>query len=813
MNVSAPTYKAKLGPLRAQTASFAFHASRIKPHLLLLALCLSASAAPIDESQLPAPAKVGVDFTRDIEPIFHEVCWRCHGPERPKSHFRLDNRKSALKGGDQGIDIIPGTSVKSPLIHYVARLVPEMEMPPEGKGEPLTPEQIGLLRAWIDQGASWGITNPPVQFSFSAAPALRWVEVQGDKAKFRELEGIKEGFGGGLEYFSAEEQIGPDKKLSVEGRVLVPDNDFQLKLALVKTDVGFVRGGFEEWRRYYDDTGGYYRPFPVPSFNLGRDLHLDIGRAWIDFGLTLPRGPQMVGGYEYQFKEGAKSTLEWGSVNGKNIYPAAENLHEHVHILRFELTHEFADWRLEDSARVEFYHLQTRHDDDRTFTLGPAPDALVHTAEGATHVAGMNTVRMERQVSDWWLLSGGYLYSRFDGDASLNQTTTDSAGVPVAGTFWSSDQITLRREAHVFSVASLFQPLSGLSLSLGVQNEWQRQEAFGNISLDEGDPDLPQLFFLRPALVQSDLDKWTAMETAGLRYTKLPFTVLFAEARLQQEAISQFEQETPTASGEVLPQAFLRDTDATHNGRDLRAGFNTSPWRWLALNADFCNRLSDTDYDHLRRVVLEGEGYSAFIRHRKIEGNEAQAKLVLRPARWLSTAFTYRRLMDDYWASTDPVSGGGTPGGTIFAGSYRADVYGVGATFVPFQRLHLSGNFSYSDSRTATAQNGDLAVVPYRGNVYTLVGSARYALNPATELQAAYSFSEANYGQNNVADGLPLGLDFTRHGLMVGVTRRLSRVLTADLRYRFFKYSEPNTGGFVEFTAHGVFATLSMKWP
>src|SRR5207302_234797 len=164
-----------------------------------------------------------------IQPILEKSCWRCHGPERPKSHFRLDNRESALKGGENGLDIIPGNSAKSPLIHFVARLVPDMEMPPPGKGPPLTPDQIGLLRAWI---------------------------------------------------------------------------------ASEKSEVRFVPACFEHWLRYYDDTGVYYRPYAIPSFDLTRDLHLDIGRAWIDCGLNLPRWPLIVLGYEYQFKEGAKSMLE-----------------------------------------------------------------------------------------------------------------------------------------------------------------------------------------------------------------------------------------------------------------------------------------------------------------------------------------------------------------------------------------------------------------------------------------------------------------------------------------------------------------------
>src|SRR5439155_907993 len=73
----------------------------------------------------------------------------------PPGHTR-DNRESALKGGENSKDdIVPGNSAQSKLIHYVTRLVEDMEMPPAGKGEPLTSEQIGLLRKWVDDGARW----------------------------------------------------------------------------------------------------------------------------------------------------------------------------------------------------------------------------------------------------------------------------------------------------------------------------------------------------------------------------------------------------------------------------------------------------------------------------------------------------------------------------------------------------------------------------------------------------------------------------------------------------------------------------------
>jgi mono/diheme cytochrome c family protein len=125
---------------------------------LLLPLTVRAADKEPDISKLPAPANKTVDFAKDIKPIFEKSCIRCHGPEKQKSKYRLDTREAALKGGKSEKEaIIPGKSEKSPLVHYVAYLVEEMEMPPvdDDKAKPLTKEQVALVRAWIDQGAKW----------------------------------------------------------------------------------------------------------------------------------------------------------------------------------------------------------------------------------------------------------------------------------------------------------------------------------------------------------------------------------------------------------------------------------------------------------------------------------------------------------------------------------------------------------------------------------------------------------------------------------------------------------------------------------
>jgi hypothetical protein len=804
--------------LNAETSTLQLLQARscfaLAARLLLLAVSLrsATAAAPLDPSKLPPPARTQIEFDRDVKPILEKSCFQCHGPERPKSHFRLDNRESALKGGDQGVDIVPGDSAKSPLIFYVARLVDEMEMPPPKKGTPLTPEQVGLLRAWIDQGLPWTTTNTGPALAFAFAPTLRWLAVSGNQSKFREIEGMKEGFGTGLENFSLTQQLDRDTRFSVDGHALFPDQDIRVSLSLQRTDVGFVHAGFEQWRRYYDDVGGYYRPFSPPALALTRDLYLDLGHAWIDFGLTRPHLPQIVVGYEYQFKDGAKSTLAWGNTGGKLIVPAAKTIDEHTHVIKADLTHDFYEWHLEDNARIEIYDSRTSQDNVKnTLLLGP-PEGTVRTRESFTHIQGMNALHLERQVTPWWLLSGGYLYSLFHGGAGFDQTTVNVINVPVKGIFWSADDLVLRRESHIISLGNLFLPVQWLSASAGVQSEWTRQQGAGRVNLDSGDPDptIPGAFTLYPSTIDSDLDKQKLSENIFLRFTAIPFTVLFADARFDQESIGQFEQDLPQSGTTPDPEvSFLRNTDFTNHREDWRAGFNLSPWPWLALNSHYRKLLSDSDYDNQKNAG--DEGYPAFIRARQIDTDEVQAKLVLRPSRWLKAALTYQLVSTDYHTTTEIVPGATFPEG-LTAGIYDANVYGLNLTLTPLNRLYLSSTFTYSDSRTSTAQNHSPSVVPYKGDVYSLLASATYAWNDLTSLQASYSFSRSAYGQPITGENLPLGLDYTRHSVGAGISRKLTSFLTSNLRYAFFQYREPSSGQFNDYTAHGLFATLIVNW-
>jgi hypothetical protein len=118
---------------------------------LIVSLIASTTVARAAEKK-PASSD-GVDFARDVLPIFRAKCWRCHGPEKQESGYRLDFKDRALRGGDLGeTPIAPGQSDRSPLIEYVEARG-ELVMPPEG--ESLSATEIAMLRKWVDAGAIW----------------------------------------------------------------------------------------------------------------------------------------------------------------------------------------------------------------------------------------------------------------------------------------------------------------------------------------------------------------------------------------------------------------------------------------------------------------------------------------------------------------------------------------------------------------------------------------------------------------------------------------------------------------------------------
>jgi hypothetical protein len=110
-----------------------------------------------------------ISYNFHIRPILSDKCFACHGPDANKREagLRLDLAEAAyaaLKETPGKFAIVPNEAGKSELYHRITSSDPEELMPPPSSNLRLLPEEINLIKKWIEQGAEyephWAFTAP-----------------------------------------------------------------------------------------------------------------------------------------------------------------------------------------------------------------------------------------------------------------------------------------------------------------------------------------------------------------------------------------------------------------------------------------------------------------------------------------------------------------------------------------------------------------------------------------------------------------------------------------------------------------------------
>ena len=116
---------------------------------LVIVICCVANMTP----DVCLGADDGVDYERQVKPLLRERCFNCHGALKQQAGLRLDTVRLMIRGGESGAVISPSDPASSVLLRRVTATDPAERMPPEHEGEPLSSQQVKLLRDWIAAGA------------------------------------------------------------------------------------------------------------------------------------------------------------------------------------------------------------------------------------------------------------------------------------------------------------------------------------------------------------------------------------------------------------------------------------------------------------------------------------------------------------------------------------------------------------------------------------------------------------------------------------------------------------------------------------
>ena len=105
------------------------------------------TSAPTEEEEVQAAPVSSLSFSKDVYPIFEASCIKCHGVEKVSRGLDLTSYEKTMTGSVKGPVVLPGDAENSLLVN----LTVEGKMPKQGAK--LTPEQVEIVRNWVNQGA------------------------------------------------------------------------------------------------------------------------------------------------------------------------------------------------------------------------------------------------------------------------------------------------------------------------------------------------------------------------------------------------------------------------------------------------------------------------------------------------------------------------------------------------------------------------------------------------------------------------------------------------------------------------------------
>jgi hypothetical protein len=140
-----------------------------------------------------AAEKAPLDYDRDVRPILSEKCFLCHGqdPKKRMANLRLDSSEGATAKRSDGVALSPGKPDASLLYQRITAAEDSRRMPPVSSNRTLAPEQIAVLKRWIEEGGRytkhWSFM-PPVRPPVPQAAGSAWIKQPIDAFVLQKLQ-------------------------------------------------------------------------------------------------------------------------------------------------------------------------------------------------------------------------------------------------------------------------------------------------------------------------------------------------------------------------------------------------------------------------------------------------------------------------------------------------------------------------------------------------------------------------------------------------------------------------------------------------
>ncbi len=688
-----------------------------------------------------------------------------------------------------------------------------------------------------DKGGS-SLEAAPGEYSNSVTIGGGTSFVGGDRAQFQRQLRRPAQIYGGIEELHFEQAVGKKGLLSIDGRGIYDNHDYDIQIDLRNPEIGYVTAGYSEFRTWYDGSGGY-----APASNTWVSLYdegfyIDRKHAFIAAGLTRPGIPEVSVRYDYDQRVGMKDSTSWGDYlvkapsSTRGLTPTFLGIDETRHTFQADVKHTLGNTTAGVGLRYETDQLGNSRNIARR--VGEPTLKRYVTSKDDSSIDYWNAHAFtETQLHPKVQLTTGYSFTRSD---------TDLAGSRIYGVGYGSQFSTSylnkqerdegyydlgggsKTDQFVANVNLLLTPSKNWTIVPSVKIEHQNQEGdavFTETNIVK-DSKTSLLSMVQEHAINSRVRRFTDIsEGLAARYTGMTNWSFYARGDWIQGEGTLRERQNDIDEGTLGPVVIQRDTESTRRVQKYTTGANWYPHRKVNAAIQYYYRVRENDYDHgldTASVVVPGSSgnlYPAFIEHQEFDTHDVNFRVTFRPLANVTLVSRYDYQMTSY----------NLRGGTILLGGVKTALNQIESArmnnhilsqsigWTPMQQLYFQGSISYAMQNTdspvsATTGAGANLVQNAKNDYWNASLTTGVVLTERCDLQGSYVYYRANNYQDNSAFSLPYGAGAESHGATATLITRLRKDLIWKLQYGYFTGHDQLAGGHNDYSAHLVYSSV-----
>jgi len=659
-------------------------------------------------------------------------------------------------------------------------------------------------------------TKKPPAIEGTIAVSAGSAFVNGDPGAFQErLQRPAKTIFGGLEDLHYRRDTS-ETTLVVSGHALAGEGDYGLTGHWARNEHVYVDLGYNQFRTFYDGSGGYFPPSGafVPLYD--DRLHIDRGHLWLEVGLTPEDMPHFVLRYERLTRSGTKPSTELGETNltggagSKSIVPSFIDVDETHHIITFDAGRETPRYQWEAGVRYEHTEIDNTRQNRRR--PNEAASRAVSSKDSTDLDLFSAHAFAERRFGKKFTVSAGGLAATLD---------TNLSGSRIYGNDYDPvfDPLFTRRQPfdlgffNLRGGSQLKQYVGNLNAVYQASRYWTIRPSvrYEHLQLDNLSTfiattvlpgNAPTALQSTASQTQKQENRFT--EVLELRYTGHASWIFNGRAEWSQTAgdLNEFQFDQVTT-------ATLIDR-ATHYRRRAQKYSLGAIWYArpkLSFSAEYYYRLRLNDYRSSRDSTPAGplslDRYPAFITDQDFATHDFNVRATWRPLSNVSLVSRY-----DFQLST--VRSGFVAIPQIESSRAKVHIVSQSVTWSPLTNLYIVGaaNLTYDQMATPAAayvRNAD-------NNYFNASINAGYALGKSTDLYVDLTHYRARDFSDNSAISLPYGADQRIQTASMTCVFRQTPNTIYTLKYTYATNQDHTSGDHNDFTAHIVYAKAQYRF-